>query len=508
MESVIWAFKQLHDKGLAYEGYRVLPYCWRDETPLSNHELRMDDDVYKMRQDQTVTVTFPLRAEGRSRSASPAVRALAWTTTPWTLPDQPALAVGPDIEYAVRAGRTGRDAGRRTSTCSPRTCSATTRRTSATTTPLPPRRRHRHLRGHRARRPALRPLLDYYADAETWGTEQRLADPGRRLRHHRRRHRHRPPGAGLRRGRPAGLRGRRHPGDHVRRRRARTFLPISEVPGLDRRHAGVRGEQAAHPRCCKAEGRLLRAGELRALLPALLALPQPADLQGRVELVRAGHRVPRPHGRAQPADQLGARRTSRTASSASGSRTPATGRSAATGTGARPSRCGRATTRTTRASTSTARSPSSRRDFGRCRATRRRGGPAPPVHRRAHPPEPRRPDRPVDDAPHRGRARRLVRLRLDAVRPGALPVREPGLVRQPQPGATSSSSTSARPAAGSTPCTCCPPRCSTARRSRNVISHGIVLGSDGQKMSKSPAQLPGRVTRCSTATAPTRCAGS
>ncbi|HEV7948921.1 MAG TPA: class I tRNA ligase family protein, partial [Glaciihabitans sp.] len=47
MESVIWAFKQLHTKNLAYEGFRVLPYCWHDETPLSNHELRMDDDVYK-----------------------------------------------------------------------------------------------------------------------------------------------------------------------------------------------------------------------------------------------------------------------------------------------------------------------------------------------------------------------------------------------------------------------------------------------------------------------------
>ena len=63
MESVIWAFKQLHDKGLAYEGFRVLPYCWNDETPLSNHELRMDDDVYQMRQDQSVTVTFPLVGE-------------------------------------------------------------------------------------------------------------------------------------------------------------------------------------------------------------------------------------------------------------------------------------------------------------------------------------------------------------------------------------------------------------------------------------------------------------
>ena len=47
MESVIWAFKRLYDKGLTYQGFRVLPYCWKDETPLSNHELRMDDDVYR-----------------------------------------------------------------------------------------------------------------------------------------------------------------------------------------------------------------------------------------------------------------------------------------------------------------------------------------------------------------------------------------------------------------------------------------------------------------------------
>ncbi|MCP2030655.1 isoleucyl-tRNA synthetase [Okibacterium sp. HSC-33S16] len=101
MESVIWAFKQLHDKGLAYEGYRVLPYCWRDQTPLSNHELRMDDDVYKMRQDQTVTVTFPLVGIKAESLGLTGVRALAWTTTPWTLPTNAALAVGPEIEYAV-----------------------------------------------------------------------------------------------------------------------------------------------------------------------------------------------------------------------------------------------------------------------------------------------------------------------------------------------------------------------------------------------------------------------
>ncbi|HWM33511.1 MAG TPA: isoleucine--tRNA ligase [Pseudolysinimonas sp.] len=101
MESVIWAFKTLYDKGLAYEGFRVLPYCWNDETPLSNHELRMDDDVYKMRQDQSVTVTFPLVGERAEALGLTGVQALAWTTTPWTLPTNAALAVGPDIEYAV-----------------------------------------------------------------------------------------------------------------------------------------------------------------------------------------------------------------------------------------------------------------------------------------------------------------------------------------------------------------------------------------------------------------------
>ena len=50
-ESVLWGFKELHNKGLVYEGFKVLAYCWRCETPLSNHELRMDDEVYRPRQD-------------------------------------------------------------------------------------------------------------------------------------------------------------------------------------------------------------------------------------------------------------------------------------------------------------------------------------------------------------------------------------------------------------------------------------------------------------------------
>jgi len=101
MESVIWAFSELYKKGLAYEGFRVLPYCWNDETPLSNHELRMDDDVYQQRQDQSVTVTFPLVGEKAEALGLTAVNALAWTTTPWTLPTNAALAVGPAIEYVV-----------------------------------------------------------------------------------------------------------------------------------------------------------------------------------------------------------------------------------------------------------------------------------------------------------------------------------------------------------------------------------------------------------------------
>ena len=113
MESVLWAFKRLHEKGLTYSGYRVLPYCWKDETPLSNHELRMDDDVYQDRQDQTVTVSFPILADGPDLARELAgVQALAWTTTPWTLPTNAALAVGPGIRYVVvpdaRDGGTGR----------------------------------------------------------------------------------------------------------------------------------------------------------------------------------------------------------------------------------------------------------------------------------------------------------------------------------------------------------------------------------------------------------------
>ncbi len=93
MESVMWALAQLYDKGLLYEDYRVLPYCWECETPLSNSETRQDD-AYRDRQDPAVTVAFRLGGDDP-------IDLWVWTTTPWTLPSNLALAVGPDITYAV-----------------------------------------------------------------------------------------------------------------------------------------------------------------------------------------------------------------------------------------------------------------------------------------------------------------------------------------------------------------------------------------------------------------------
>jgi isoleucyl-tRNA synthetase len=101
MESVMWAFKSLYDKGLIYQGFRVLPYSWYEQTPLSNQETRLDD-AYKMRQDPAVTVDMVLRAPGTELDGA---NALIWTTTPWTLPSNLAIAVHPAVTYvSVRAG--------------------------------------------------------------------------------------------------------------------------------------------------------------------------------------------------------------------------------------------------------------------------------------------------------------------------------------------------------------------------------------------------------------------
>ena len=96
-ESVLWAFKTLWDKGLIYEGFKVMPYSWAMETTVSNFETRMDN-AYRERQDPAATVAFGLvPKEGEPEH----VDVLAWTTTPWTLPSNLALCVGADLDYAV-----------------------------------------------------------------------------------------------------------------------------------------------------------------------------------------------------------------------------------------------------------------------------------------------------------------------------------------------------------------------------------------------------------------------
>lgn len=178
MESVIWAFKTLHDKGLAYEGYRVLPYCWRDQTPLSNHELRMDDDVYQPRQDQSVSVSFPLYGDKAEALGLAGVRAVAWTTTPWTLPTNAALAVGPDVSYVVLpAGPEGAadgDNGERRHGAryliAQDTVGAYAKDLGYASVELAREAVSDTLTGGQLDGISYERLFDYYADVETWGT--------------------------------------------------------------------------------------------------------------------------------------------------------------------------------------------------------------------------------------------------------------------------------------------------------------------------------------------------
>lgn len=89
MESVIHNFKILYDKGLVYEGYRVQPYSWAAQTPVSNFEV---NQAYRDKTDTAITVMFKL---------DNGMNLLVWTTTPWTLPSNLMIAVGADIDYAV-----------------------------------------------------------------------------------------------------------------------------------------------------------------------------------------------------------------------------------------------------------------------------------------------------------------------------------------------------------------------------------------------------------------------
>jgi len=103
IESVWWSLKELHKKGLLYEGHKVVPFCPRCETPLSSHEVALG---YQDIKEDSVTVKFKLKKRQISNNKlnefiNKEVYVLAWTTTPWTLPGNVALAVGNKIDYVV-----------------------------------------------------------------------------------------------------------------------------------------------------------------------------------------------------------------------------------------------------------------------------------------------------------------------------------------------------------------------------------------------------------------------
>ena len=103
IESLWWLLKQLYNKGLLYKGYTIQPYSPAAGTGLSSHELNQPG-CYRDVKDTTVTAQFRLKDQGPVKTDLPTY-VLAWTTTPWTLPSNTALCVGPKIEYVALKGK-------------------------------------------------------------------------------------------------------------------------------------------------------------------------------------------------------------------------------------------------------------------------------------------------------------------------------------------------------------------------------------------------------------------
>ena len=445
-----------------------------------NHELRMDDDVYQQRQDPAVTVGLRLET---------GELALVWTTTPWTLPGQP--GDHGRLRHRLRRRRVRRHghdravrhrrgpARRRTPASSRTTTASRSTRPGGRAAHRPrPARAVRYTPpfayylGHRARAPSWsRPTSSTTEDgtglvhsAGAFGEEDKVVTdregielvmpvgpdgtlhlPGHRLRG------------------PAGL--RRQPRDHR--------APPGDDPGAGRHRSGHARHGAAAPRV------------LRALLPALLALPRAADLHGGV--VAGSSRSPRSATAcwSSTSRSPGCPSTSRTASSASGWRTPATGRSSRNRFWGSPIPVWKSDDPAYPRIDVYGSLAELERDFGVELTDLHR-----PFIDELTRPNP-------DDPTGRSTMRRvedvldvLVRLRLDELRPGALPVRERRRGSSTTSRATSSSSTSARPAAGSTRCTCSRRRCSTGRPSRPASATASCSAATGRRCRKSLRNYP------------------
>ena len=334
MESVMWAFKTLWDKGLVYEGFRVLAVL-----------LALRDAAVQHRDRAWTTSTATARTR-RSRwrfRLETGEKLLAWTTTPWTLPSQPRARRRPGHRLR-RSWRTRRRSGtscaearlaayergarrapsRSARSRAPSWSAGATRRCSTSSPTEPAATRSRCSAADFVTTEDGTGVVHM---APAFGEDDQNACDAAGIPTVR--HRRRP--------RPV------HVGGAAVRRAMQVFeanKPVIARPQGPRR-ACVRHDTYTHP------------------YPHCWRCDNPLIYKAVSSWFVRGDDVPGPDGRAEPADHLGARRTSRTARSASGWPTPATGRSAATGSGARRSRSGSPTTRRTRASTSTARSTSS-----------------------------------------------------------------------------------------------------------------------------------------------------
>ena len=319
IESVWWALKTMWDRDLLYEGHKVVPYCARCGTALSSHEVAQG---YKDVEDPSVYVRFPVtRPAGALREGD---ALLVWTTTPWTLVSNAAVAVDPDLTYVRTAGG---------EVLAEALARARARRGRRDRRPLP---------GPRDARRGLRAAVRVHP-----GGGLRREGPHRaagRLRHRRGRHGHRPHRDRVRRGRlparrRAGARGRQ-PGA-ARRHLRRAHRPVRRALGQGRRPRPDRGPARARPAAARGDAACTPTRTAGAAARRCSTTPSRPGTSARRRCATGCWPPTR--------RSTGTRRTSSTAASASGWRTTSTGRSRASATGARRCPSGAARTATSSA---------------------------------------------------------------------------------------------------------------------------------------------------------------